>query len=419
VGGGQDEDRVRARLIPELPSAAKVVLVGDALSALGQGMSLPFLLIYLHQVRGIDLSTAGLVLATVALASFVGNPLGGWLSDPFGPRAALLLSLMISAAGVATFAWAYDAPVAFLAAGLLGLGNAIAWPAFDALLATIVTPERRSAAFSMRHATLNAGMAVGAVIAGFVVDTSRPRTFQTIYIVDALTFLLFIPMLLLVPRSVSDQTRVESANKASYRAVLKDRLFLSLVGMAALIVTVAFAQYHAAFPGWATREGGIPTRALGMCFAANALTVVFLQLPMLRALAGRRRTTAVSFACASWAVAWSLALVFGYAGDGWLARSGFILSMVVFGIAETALSPTLPAIVNDIAPDHLRGRYNGVSALGWTTGFFLGPAIAGFALDANAGGALLAVLIVACGLAGLWAARLGHRLPQEANVISA
>jgi MFS family permease len=419
VGGAQDKDRVRGRLIPQLPQAAKVVLLGDALSALGQGMSLPFLLIYLHEVRGIDLSTAGLVLATVALASFVGNPLGGWLSDPLGPRATLLLSLMISAVGVATFAWAYDAPVAFLAAGLLGLGNAIAWPAFDALLATTVTPERRSAAFSVRHATLNAGIAVGAVVAGFVVDTSRAATFQTIYIIDAVTFLLFIPMLLLVPRSVDKESPADPASKASYRTVLGDRQFLSLVGLSALIVAVGFAQYHAAFPAWATREGGIPTRALGMCFAANAVTVVVLQLPVLRGLAGRRRTTAVSLACASWAVAWSLALVFGYAGDGWLARSGFIVSMVVFGIAETALSPTLPAIVNDIAPDHLRGRYNGVSALGWTTGFFVGPAIAGFALDANAGGALLAMLVVACVLAGLWAARLGHRLPKSANIISA
>ncbi|MGZ8747886.1 MAG: MFS transporter [Mycobacterium sp.] len=139
---------------------------------------------------------------------------------------------------------------------------------------------------------------------------------------------------------------------------------------------------------------------------------------MLRALAGRRRTTAVSLACAIWAVAWSLALLFGYAGDGWFAVAGFILAMVVFGIAETALSPTLPAIVNDLAPDHLRGRYNGVSALGWTTGFFVGPAIAGFALGADAGGALLAVLVGGCGVAALWAARLGRRLPKAANIIS-
>ncbi|MGZ8809289.1 MAG: hypothetical protein ACXWZ0_20380 [Mycobacterium sp.] len=59
-----------------------------------------------------------------------------------------------------------------------------------------------------------------------------------------------------------------------------------------------------------------------------------------------------------------------------------------------------------------------VSALGWTTGFFVGPAIAGFALGADAGGALLAVLVGGCGVAALWAARLGRRLPKAANIIS-
>jgi MFS family permease len=186
-----------------------------------------------------------------------------------------------------------------------------------------------------------------------------------------------------------------------------------------LIVAVGFAQYNAAFPVWATRDGGIPVRALGWCFAANAATVIFGQLPMLRALMGRRRTTAVSLSCATWAVSWSLALIFGFAGSGWPAQAGFILTMVVFGIAETALAPTLPAIVNDLAPDHLRGRYNGVSALGWTTGFFIGPAIAGLALDANAGVALLVALIAGCLLAALWATALGRHLPKAANTIAA
>jgi MFS family permease len=105
-------------------------------------------------------------------------------------------------------------------------------------------------------------------------------------------------------------------------------------------------------------------------------------------------------------------------GQRLAAQAGSILTMVVFGIAETELSPTLPAIVNDVAPDHLRGRYNAVSAIGSTTGFFIGPAIAGFALDANAGALLLVALIAACVLAALWANLLGRHLPDSANTIA-
>lgn len=405
------------RLIPQLPRAAVIVLVGDAVSALGQGMSLPFLLIYLSEVRGISLSVAGLVLSTVALASFVGNPLGGWLSDPLGPRVTLLAGQLCAAAGTATFAWADTAAVAFVAAALLGLGNAIGWPALDALLAVIVDTRQRSTAFAVRNATFNAGLALGAVLAGLIVDVSNVRTFQLVYLLDAATFLLFIPLLLLIsaPRA---QAPADDEAAPSYRTVLKDRLLLSVVGLSALLVTVGYGQYHAAFPGWATRDEGIPPSALGVCFAANAATVVLMQLPMLRALAGRRRTTAVSLACVLWALTWTLALIFGYAGSGWLAIGGFIATMVMFGLAETALTPTVPAIVNDLAPEHLRGRYNGVSALGFTTGFFLAPAIAGFFLDARAGNTLLVIFVIACLLAAGWARLLGRRLPESANQIS-
>ncbi|GAS88255.1 MFS transporter [Mycolicibacterium brisbanense] len=406
-----------SHLIPRLPRPAAIVLAGDALSALGSGMSLPFMLVYLHQVRGIGIATAALALSTVALASFAGNPIGGCLSDRLGPRTALVAGLAFSATGAATLGWVTCAPMAFLAAVLLGLGNSISWPAFDALLATVVASTQRSAVFAVRHATLNAGIAVGALVAGLIVDVTRPVTFQVIYVIDAATFLLFVPLLLLVSVPRRTASPPTENGRPGFGAVLRDRLFLSVVGLSALVVTIGFSQYHAAFPGWATRDHGIPASALGICFAANAATVVVLQLPVLRALAGRTRTAAVCIACSCWAFAWMLALVSGHAGSGWSAIGGFIATMVVFGIAETTLAPTLTAIVNDLAPEDLRGRYNAVSALGWTTGFFVGPALSGLAFGTNHGTALMAVLIVASLLGAVWATRLGRRLPASANQI--
>ncbi|MEE6165539.1 MULTISPECIES: MFS transporter [unclassified Mycolicibacterium] len=411
------ESAQSVRLIPRLPRAATIILAGDALSALGSGMSLPFMLVYLHQVRGIAIATAALALSSVALASFVGNPVGGFLSDRFGPRSALLVGLVFSAAGAASLGWVTCVPVAFLAAVLLGLGNSISWPAFDALLATVVATAQRSPVFAVRHATLNAGIAVGALVAGLVVDMTRPATFQVIYLIDAATFLLFIPLLLLVSAPSSAASPPAEHRSPGYGAVLRDRLLLSVVGLSALVVMVGFSQYHAAFPGWATRDHGIPASALGICFAANAATVVVLQLPVLRALAGRTRTAAISIACTSWALAWILALVSGHTGSGWQAIGGFVATMVMFGIAETTLAPTLTAIVNDLAPEDLRGRYNAVSALGWTTGFFVGPALTGVAFGTNHGTALMALLIVTSLLGAFWATRLGRRLPASANRI--
>ncbi|MFN2544776.1 MAG: MFS transporter, partial [Actinomycetota bacterium] len=84
---------------------------------------------------------------------------------------------------------------------------------------------------------------------------------------------------------------------------------------------------------------------------------------------------------------------------------------------ETLLGPTLNPIVNDLAPDELRGRYNGVSTLAWTTGFMLGPTIAGFALAAERPAELFLGLVVACGVAAVLARRLEAVLPAQVNRI--
>ena len=83
----------RSGLLPTLPRPAWVVLGGDFVSAIGSGLTLPFLFIYAHRVRDLSYGTAGLVVATIALASLVGNPLGGAVADRWTPRRALMAGL--------------------------------------------------------------------------------------------------------------------------------------------------------------------------------------------------------------------------------------------------------------------------------------------------------------------------------------
>jgi MFS family permease len=71
--------------------------------------------------------------------------------------------------------------------------------------------------------------------------------------------------------------------------------------------------------------------------------------------------------------------------------------------------------VNDLAPDHLRGRYNGAFSLAWTGGYMVGPAIAGFALAAGHPTALILSFVAGYVLAALAALELERRLPPEAN----
>ena len=291
------------------------------------------------------------------------------------------------------------------------------WPAQDALLASVAGPVGRSAVFSVRHASFNAGLGLGALVAASVVSVAHPATFTAVYLGDAASYLAFIPVLarLRQPRERAGVPR-EAAPPGSFRQVLRDKAFRRVWVLLAVIVTVSFGQFQSSFPGYATRSGGIGTHGLGLAFAADTLTVVALQLPVLRWLAGRRRTTGVALAATAWAACWAVVIIGGHLGGGAAAEAAFVVAMVVFALGETLFSPTLPAIINDLAPPEAAGRYNGLGVLAFTTGFLLGP-VGGTAALSAWGGVLFLLLIVACLGAAAAALRLGRRLAPDVNTI--
>jgi MFS family permease len=411
--------RARPGLLPQLPRQAWVVLGGDLISAVGSGLTLPCLFIYAHRVRDLSYGTAGLVVATIALASLAGNPLGGAAADRWTPRRALMAGLTVAAAGSAALAFAHTTAALFGAAGLLGLGVAVCWPAQDALLASVAGQTDRSAVFSVRHASLNAGLGLGALGAAALVSATHPATFTAVYLADAVTFLAFVPVLARLRPGAPNGSEPRPARRQqiAFRQVLRDKAFLRVWAMTALIVTISFGQSQSSFAGFATRPGGIDARGLSLAFAANTLTVVGAQLFVLRWLAGRRRTTALALAAAAWAASWATVIAAGHLGGGAAAEIAFAAAMVIFALGETLLSPTLPAIINDIAPPGAAGRYNGLGALAFTTGFLIGPAGGATALGAGLGTGLFAALAGACAAAGLAALRLHRHLPPGANQI--
>ena len=407
------------KLLPDLPRQAWIVLGGDLLSAVGSGLTIPFLIVYLHRVREIELELAGLAVATIGIAALVGNPTAGVLVDRIGARKTLLIGLLVAAAGTAAIAFVDTFWEAIGATATHGLGMALIWPALDSLLAVAVLPEQRSSVFSVRHATMNIGFGVGALVAAAVVSFESTASFQLLYLLDAASFLLFAPLLLVALRGVGDRPEPDHEGRpARYRIVLRDRIFLRIVLLTALICGAGYAQMATAFPAFATDQGGISAAALGLVFAVNTIAVSVLQLPALRLAQGRRRTALLTLVFILFAAAWAVTLAAGELEGGMRVVAVFALAELIFAVGETLVSPTLTPMVNDLAPDQLRGRYNAVSTLAWTSGFIVGPLVAGTALGSGHSTALFLGLIGACLIGAAASYRLGPLLPDGVDVVS-
>jgi MFS family permease len=406
--------------VPALPRRAWTLLGADAVSALGSGLVMPFLIIYLHAVRHLSIGVASLALSAVAAAGFLGGPVSGLLVDRLGGRLALMAALVISAGGSAWLAFVSAPWEAFGAAAVFGVGIAAFWPAMHSTLASAVSVAQRSSVFSVHYSTLNAGLGVGGVIGGLFVDVQSPGTFQAIFLLDSLTFLIFAAGLLFMPdvggRVTS--TAEEDEPRVGYLKVLADKLFLRVFLLMTLVVTIGYGQLSSIFPAFVTGDGESTTRVVGFAFGANTFLIVGAQLVVLKKMAGRRRTRGMVALAVLWAASWLLTWGAGGVGGGTLAAAGFIAAMALFALGETFMSPSLPPMVNDLAPDRLRGRYNAVYSMSWSIGQVVGPALAGAALAAGLAGPFLGMLAASCGLVVFAALRLERELPRHANLVA-
>ncbi len=405
-------------IIPTLSPRAWRVLAADAVAALGTGLVLPFLLVYLRDVRNVSVTTGGFVIAFLAIVSLACGPPSGSFVDRFGPRRTLMVSLCLCAAGSVSLALMRETWHAFVAAGLIGAGFAAMWPGTHSLLASLVATEQRSAVFSVHYATLNLGIGIGGIIGGLVADVSDPRTFELLYAFDALSWLFFAGVLFLM-KDIGGRSEPVSdgLQEAGYRAVVQDRLFLRLMAITVVLVTVGYSQLESGFPAYVTGEGGASTRLLGATFAANTFFIVVAQLFVLRWLTGKRRTRALMAICVLWAIAWMVTIGAGQIEEQAVRNIGFVLAMVFIALGECMVSPSIPGILNDLAPDELRGRYNGAYSLCFSMGHIVGPAIAGVMIDRELSEPFFLGLIAACVLT-IWMVRsLERHLPDDINVV--
>ncbi|MGW1377480.1 MFS transporter [Streptomyces sp. NPDC002446] len=159
-----------------LSGPLRFLLVSSFLIPLGSFMVLPFMSVFLHERLGMGLGAVGVVLALASLVQFSGGVFGGALAERVGLRRTMVWALAVRTAGFVGFLLALRWPPMAVAALILTCcGAALYLPANKAYLVHGVDEERRPAFLSAGNAALNAGMAVGPLIAGpFVLSSPGP-----------------------------------------------------------------------------------------------------------------------------------------------------------------------------------------------------------------------------------------------------
>jgi MFS family permease len=360
---------------------------GGLVNSYGNGFVMPFLFIYLYNVRGIGYAVAGLILATHAVVSLAAGPVFGSLIDRFGGRTLLGVSLGILTVGYGAFALVHEPWQGFLVAAFTGIGVGGFWPAQSTLIAGLTPVEQRPSAFAMQRVVMNLGFGLGALTAGLIATTDSPETFTALFLVDAVSFFVYgVVMLLLVPEPTTSAGHAHA--RGSYRDVLRHRAFVAVVSLNALFIFAGYSGFDV-LPVYAKNEAGLSETSIGLLFAVNTAVIIFAQLPIAGLSRGRRRMPTLALFGLLWAGAWLLVPIAGAAGEQ-TALLLLVVVMAVFGVGMCLHGAVAAPLVADLAQPHVLGRYMALNALSWQVGFALGPALGGAGLALSPTGVWLA-----------------------------
>ncbi|MFI2351973.1 MFS transporter [Streptomyces sp. NPDC019443] len=392
------------------------IQAGNALSAFGLGFTVPYLYVYVAQVRDLGATTAGAVLAVFALAALVALPFTGRVIDRRGPLPVLVGAAVLASVGAASMGLAGSVPAAVLSAALLGAGTAVMQPALATMIVWSSDASTRTRAFATQFFLQNLGLGIGGLIGGHIVDESRPGSFLLLFGIEAAMFLVLagIAFSVRLPRSLSlQEVRPENAEakaKGGMRALLGHRAMVQLCVLGFVLFFACYGQFESGLAAYGTEAAGIEPATLGTALAANTAVIVVAQFVVLKFVERRRRSRVIAVVGLIWAVAWIAA---GYAGLGHgsqaMATAAFVSAYGLFGLGEAMLSPTVAPLVADLAPEAMVGQYNSAFALVKQLALAVGPAVGGPMGAALHGPYIVTFVLFSLGIS-LLALRLGRRL---------
>lgn len=388
-----------------IPRHIRALLAANFISVLGSGLTLPFLLIYLHQVRGISLGIAGLLIGGTFVVSVPISPVTGMLVDRIGPRVVCSSALTLEAIGTLGLILVHSPISALPVMVVYGIANGATWPSWQALFAVLVPDEHlRPRVFARSFQLLNLGLGVGAVVAGSIVRVSDPESFVRIYLIDGLTYATIVGALVIMPswafaRSSPSLHAAPEHPRGGYRAVLADRRFVRYLVATALLMFAGYGAVQTGFVGYATVVIHAGPSVVAWAFGVNTGMIVALQPFALRLVTRMRRSSALSACAALFAVSW-IVLAVGGLFPRTIVGSALVVAMFgVFSLGEVLLAPVGGPLVTMMARPELQGRYSATASSVITVTNVLCPAFAGALLGAGLGDVFLGVLIGCCAAA--------------------
>ena len=367
-------ERIR-NIYAEYPRQFWVLVFGTFIDRIGGALLFPFFTLYITRQFSVSMTTVGVMFGLFSITDFLGNMLGGALTDRLGRKKMLILGLVASATTSLLMGLAGSIEMFFASAALVGLFAEVAGPAQQAMVADLLPEKQRAQGFGILRVVANLAVAIGPAIGGLL----AARSYLILFICDMVASLITAGIVILAIRETRPTPREGEPEQTvaqtfgGYRTVLRDSTYVLFLG-ACILMTLAYQQMYTTLSVYLRDIHGIPEQGFGYIMSLNAGMVVLLQFWITRRISRYRPLIVMAVGTLLYAIG------FGMYGQV-SAYAWFLVAMAIITVGEMLVTPTSQALAAQMAPEDMRGRYMAVFGLIWLVPSSVGPLLAGLIMD--------------------------------------
>ncbi|WP_341779115.1 MDR family MFS transporter [Levilactobacillus sp. HBUAS70063] len=346
------------------------LLLGALFSSIGMSFIWPLTTIYMHNRLGTSLTEVGIILLFYSLANVVGSVLGGRLFDRLNPYYLTIGGVSVSLLTLGSLIFNHGWPAFPISLIFLGLASGWTLTMVNSLGTTIHSRDGRYI-FNMLYFAQNLGVVLGTAMVGYVYNTSVTLLFG----IATSLFVLFLAVAILCYHAPAVmQRQVVKQENQHVHIALPNRRIMSGFFISLVIIWIMYEQWVSNLSVYMTGMG-IPMKDYSLLWTLNAGLIVVFQ------------------ALINWFSHYFSNLYLQvYAGIFFVAVSfvtlifakdylHFVIAMVILTMGEATAFPAIPAIVNNLTPTAVKGKYQGMANAWASVGKAVGPLFGGLVID--------------------------------------
>ena len=356
-------------------SALSLIFLTVFIDLLGFGILIPILPTFAKLELLVDETAIGVVVAVYSFVQFLFNPILGKLSDKYGRKPIIVISLFINAIGYVLFAFTTSFIILLVARIVAGIGGSSISVA-QAYMADVTTKENRAKGMGVIGAAFGLGFVFGPLMGGFLASYGY---MVTGFASATFSILAFIVTIALLPESnVNRKTPAETKRKLIDIDALKNVFAIperAMLIFLFFVLTFSFANIYGTFALLGLQVYGFSDMQNGFMFGIIGLTSAIVQ----GGLIGRiskvvSKKNILKFG--SFFIMVALALI-PY-GDTFL---GLAIICIFLSIGTGLFQPTVLSLISEVTPEDEQGVTLGVNQSVSAMARVLGPLWGGFAFE--------------------------------------